>query len=40
VLVTEPLAQVGLETLAAAGFDVDVAVGLSPEDLLGAVQGA
>jgi len=37
--VTEPLAQVGLETLAAAGFDVDVAVGLSPEDLLGAVRG-
>ncbi len=37
---TEPLAQVGLETLAAAGFDVDVAVGLSPEDLLGAVRGA
>jgi len=40
VLVTEPLAQVGLDTLAAAGFDVDVAVGLSPEALLGAVRGA
>jgi D-3-phosphoglycerate dehydrogenase / 2-oxoglutarate reductase len=40
VLVTEPLAQVGLDTLSAAGFDVDVAVGLSPEDLLGAVGGA
>ena len=40
VLVTEPLAQVGLETLAAAGFEVDVAVGLSPEELLGAVRGA
>src|SRR5919206_1062647 len=40
VLVTEPLAQVGLDTLAAAGFDVDVAVGLSPEELLGAVRGA
>ncbi|HKN38002.1 MAG TPA: phosphoglycerate dehydrogenase [Acidimicrobiia bacterium] len=39
VLVTEPLAQVGLETLTAAGFDVDVAVGLSPEELLGAVRG-
>ena len=39
VLVTEPLAQVGLETLAAAGFDVDVAVGLSPEELLSAVRG-
>ena len=40
VLVSEPLAQVGLDTLAAAGLDVDVAVGLSPEDLLGAVRGA
>src|SRR5439155_25077470 len=40
VLVTEPLAQVGLDTLAAAGFDVAVAVGLSPEELLGAVRGA
>src|SRR5919205_2301003 len=40
VLVTEPLAQVGLDTLAAAGFDVDVAVGLSPEELLSAVRGA
>src|SRR5256714_2301143 len=40
VLVTEPLAQVGLDTLAAAGFDVDVAVGLSPEELLGVVRGA
>jgi D-3-phosphoglycerate dehydrogenase len=40
VLVTEPLAQVGLDTLSAAGFDVDVAVGLSPEELLGAVGGA
>ncbi|MGH9009937.1 MAG: phosphoglycerate dehydrogenase, partial [Acidimicrobiia bacterium] len=40
VLVTEPLAQVGLDTLSAAGFDVDVAVGLSPEELLSAVRGA
>ena len=40
VLVTEPLAQVGLDTLSAAGFDVDVAVGLSPEELLKAVRGA
>jgi D-3-phosphoglycerate dehydrogenase len=40
VLITEPLAQVAMETLAAAGFDVDVAVGLSPEDLLGAIRGA
>jgi D-3-phosphoglycerate dehydrogenase / 2-oxoglutarate reductase len=40
VLVTEPLAQVGLDALAAAGFDVDVRVGLSPSELLQAVQGA
>ncbi|HEY4411223.1 MAG TPA: phosphoglycerate dehydrogenase [Acidimicrobiia bacterium] len=40
VLVTEPLAQVGLDTLAAAGLDVAVAVGLSPEELLGAIRGA
>src|ERR1044072_174046 len=40
VLITEPLAQVAMDTLTAAGFDVDVAVGLSPEELLGAVQGA
>ncbi|HEV7534707.1 MAG TPA: NAD(P)-dependent oxidoreductase, partial [Acidimicrobiia bacterium] len=39
VLITEPLAQVAMETLTAAGFDVDVAVGLSPEELLGAVRG-
>jgi D-3-phosphoglycerate dehydrogenase len=40
VLVTEPLAQVGLDTLSAAGYEVDVAIGLSPEELLGAVRGA
>jgi D-3-phosphoglycerate dehydrogenase / 2-oxoglutarate reductase len=40
VLVTEPLAQVGLDALSAAGFDVDVRVGLSPAELLGAVRGA
>ena len=39
VLITEPLAQVAMDTLTAAGFDVDVAVGLSPEELLGAVRG-
>src|SRR5688500_4248694 len=39
VLITEPLAQVAMETLTAAGFDVDVAVGLSPEELLTAVRG-
>src|SRR5215210_6768851 len=40
VLITEPLAQVAMETLTAAGLDVDVAVGLSPDELLGAVRGA
>ena len=40
VLITEPLAQVAMDTLAAAGFDVDVAVGLSPDELLGAIRGA
>jgi D-3-phosphoglycerate dehydrogenase len=40
VLVTEPLAQVGLDALAAAGFDADVRIGLSPEELLSAVRGA
>ena len=39
VLVTEPLAQVGLDTLTAAGFAVDVATGLSPDELLRAVRG-
>lgn len=40
VLVTEPLAQVGLDALAAAGFDVDVRIGLSPSELVQAVRGA
>ena len=40
VLITEPLAQVGLDTLTTAGFDVDVAAGLSPSELLSAVRGA
>jgi hypothetical protein len=40
VLITEPQAQVAMDTLTAAGFDVDVAVGLSPEELLGAIRGA
>lgn len=40
VLVTEPLAPIGLEALAAAGFDVDVRTGLSPEELVSAVAGA
>ena len=40
MLVTEPLAQVGLNALAAAGFDVDVRTGLSPDELITAVAGA
>ncbi len=40
VLVTEPLAPIGLEALAAAGFDVDVRTGLSAEELTSAVVGA
>jgi D-3-phosphoglycerate dehydrogenase len=40
VLVTEPLAQVGLDALSAAGFDVDVRPGLSADELTSAVVGA
>jgi len=40
ILVTEPLADAGLDALRAAGHDVDVQVGLSPEDLLGVMPGA
>ena len=40
VLVTDPLAQVGLDALAAAGFDVDLRVGLGPSELVSAVAGA
>src|SRR5579884_4546317 len=40
VLVTEKLAERGLELLRQAGHDVDVAVGLSPEELLSTVPGA
>jgi D-3-phosphoglycerate dehydrogenase len=40
VLVTEKIAQSGLELLSQAGHEVDVQEGLSPEDLLGAVVGA
>lgn len=40
VLVAEPLAQIGLDALAAAGFDVDLRVGMSPSELVGAVAGA
>jgi len=40
VLVTERLADSGLEEMSAAGLDVDVRLGLSPAELLDAVQGA
>ena len=40
VLVTEKIAQSGLDLLAQAGHEVDVQEGLSPEQLLGAVVGA
>jgi D-3-phosphoglycerate dehydrogenase len=40
VLVTEKLAERGLEALRSAGLDVDVRLGLSPEELLDAVRGA
>jgi D-3-phosphoglycerate dehydrogenase / 2-oxoglutarate reductase len=40
VLVTEKIAQSGLDLLTEAGHDVDVQEGLSPADLLGAVAGA
>jgi D-3-phosphoglycerate dehydrogenase len=40
VLVSEPLAVRGIEAMQAAGFDVDVRPGLTPEELLDAVRGA
>jgi D-3-phosphoglycerate dehydrogenase len=40
VLVTEKIAQSGLDQLAAAGHQVDVQEGLSPEELLTVVPGA
>src|ERR1022692_2996464 len=40
VLVTEKLAQAGLELMTAAGHQVDVQLGLSPEELVTAVAGA
>jgi D-3-phosphoglycerate dehydrogenase / 2-oxoglutarate reductase len=40
VLVTEKIAQRGLDLLAEAGHDVDVQEGLSPDQLLGRVPGA
>src|SRR5450631_1678009 len=40
VLVTEKLAQPGLDLMAAAGHEVDVQLGLTPEQLVGAIVGA
>ncbi|HEV2369535.1 MAG TPA: phosphoglycerate dehydrogenase [Acidimicrobiales bacterium] len=40
ILVTEELADAGIEMMAGSGHDVDVRLGLSPDDLLGAVKGA
>src|SRR5436190_10826097 len=40
VLVTERLAESGLDAMAAAGLEVDVRLGLSPSELLDAVRGA
>ena len=40
VLVTEELAEPGLATMAAAGHQVDVRLGLSPSELLAEVPGA
>ena len=40
VLVTETIAEGGLERLRQAGHTVDVSTGLSPEELLTAVKGA
>src|ERR1700681_1061354 len=40
VLVTEKLAQPGLDLMAEAGHDVHVQLGLSPEELVSAVVGA
>jgi D-3-phosphoglycerate dehydrogenase len=40
VLVTEPIAERGLDALRAGGFEVDEQLDLTPEALLGAVAGA
>src|SRR5580765_8183528 len=39
VLVSEPLAERGLEAMRAAGLDVEVKTGLTPEELCGALPG-
>jgi D-3-phosphoglycerate dehydrogenase len=40
ILVTESIADAGLEKLRSAGHEVDVRIGLSAEDLFGAIIGA
>jgi D-3-phosphoglycerate dehydrogenase / 2-oxoglutarate reductase len=40
ILVTEEIAEAGLDRLRAAGHDVDVQLGLSEDELLGVVPGA
>jgi D-3-phosphoglycerate dehydrogenase len=40
ILVTEKIAEPGLDRLRAAGHEVDVREGLSPDDLLEAIRGA
>jgi len=40
ILVSEELAPAGLEALARAGHEVDVQVGLTPDELISAVKGA
>src|SRR5262247_1996729 len=40
VLVSEPLAERGLEAMRAAGLEVDVRIGLSPDGLQAAIAGA
>ena len=40
ILVTEEIAEGGLDRLRDAGHDVDVRLGLSPDELLSAVPGA
>jgi D-3-phosphoglycerate dehydrogenase len=40
VLVTEPLAERGLDAMRGAGLDVDVQIGLAPEELLDAIKRA
>ena len=40
ILVTEAIADGGLDRLRAAGHEVDVRPGLTPDDLIGAIRGA